>query len=300
MDLNDLRYFALIVEHGGFSAAERHAHITKSKLSRRVQLLEENLGVRLLQRSTRRLTLTEAGRIFYEHCAAMLVEADAARLAVDQLRSEPAGTVRLTCPQMLAQFSVMKMLADFMRLHPKVRVELESNDRPVNLIEERFDIALQPREGSLDDSSLVTRRIASGRFVLVASPAYLVEKPPIDEPQQLARHDTIGALRDGSEQRWALVANDGRPANVSVRPRFLCSDYSMQYQAALGGVGVALLPLRAVWFGLKDGTLTHVAKEWSVTELSIYLIFVGRRGMLPSVRALIDYLVANMSMAMAE
>ena len=96
MDLNDLRYFALIVEHGGFSAAERHAHITKSKLSRRVQLLEENLGVRLLQRSTRRLTLTEAGRIFYEHCAAMMVEADAARLAVDQLRSEPAGTVRLT------------------------------------------------------------------------------------------------------------------------------------------------------------------------------------------------------------
>jgi DNA-binding transcriptional LysR family regulator len=300
MDLNDLRFFALIVEHGGFSAAERHAHITKSKLSRRVQLLEENLGVRLLQRSTRRLRPTEAGRIFYEHCAAMLVEADAARLAVDQLRSEPAGTVRLTCPQMLAQFSVMKMLADFMRLHPKVRVELESNDRPVNLIEERFDIALQPREGSLDDSSLVTRRIASGRFVLVASPAYLDGKPPLDEPQQLTRHDTIGALRDGAEQRWALVATDGRPSEVALRPRFLCSDYSMQYQAVLGGVGVALLPLRAVWSGLKDGNVTHVAKEWSVTELSIYLTFVGRRGMLPSVRALIDYLVANMSMAMAE
>lgn len=300
MDLNDLRHFALIVEHGGFSAAERHAHITKSKLSRRVQLLEESLGVRLLQRSTRRMTPTEAGRIFYEHCAAMLVEADAARLAVEQLRSEPAGTVRLTCPQMLAQVYVMRMLADFMRLYPKVRVELESNDRPVNLIEERFDIALQPREASLDDSSLVTRRIASGRFVLVASPSYVGDKPPIEEPQQLARHDTIGALRDGPEQNWTLVAADGRGADVSLRPRFLCSDYSMQHQAALGGVGVALLPLRAVWFGLRDGTLVHVAKEWSVTELSIYLVFVGRRGMLPSVRALIDYLVENMSTALAE
>lgn len=300
MDLNDLRYFALIVEHGGFSAAERYAHITKSKLSRRVQLLEESLGIRLLQRSTRRITLTEAGRMFYVHCAAMLVEADAAKQAVEQLRSEPAGTVRLTCPQMLAQMSVMRMVADFMRLYPKVRVELESNDRPVNLIEERFDIAVQPHQTTLDDSSLVTRRIASGRFVLVASPTYVGDKPLIEEPQQLARHHTIGSLRDGPEQNWTFVAADGRPTEVVVRPRFLCSDYSMQYQAALGGVGVALLPLRAVWSGLKNGTLVHVAKEWSATELSLYLVFVGRRGMLPSVRALIDYLLENMSTALAE
>jgi len=300
MDLNDLRYFALIVQHGGFSAAERHAHITKSKLSRRVQLLEESLGVRLLQRSTRRLTPTEAGRIFYEHCAAMLVEADAARQAVEQLRSEPAGTVRLVCPQMLAQMWVMRMVADFMLRYPKVRVELESNDRPVNLIEERFDIALLPREATWDDSSLVTRRIASGKFVLVASPAYVGGNAPIDEPQQLAGHDTIGALRDGPAQKWALAAGNGRQVEVSLRPRFLCTDYSMQHQAALGGVGVALLPLRAVWFGLRDGSLVHVAKDWSATELSIYLVFVGRRGMLPSVRALIDHLVESMSTALAE
>jgi DNA-binding transcriptional LysR family regulator len=299
VDLNDLRYFALIVEHGGFSAAERHVHITKSKLSRRVQLLEESLGVRLLQRSTRRMTLTEAGRVFYQHCAAMVVEADTARQALEQLRSEPAGTVRLTCPQPLAQFSVMRMVADFMRLYPKVRVELASNDRPINLIEERFDIALQVRETTLDDSSVVTRRIASGRFVLVASPTYVGSKPLIEEPQQLMRHDTIGALRDGPEQNWALIASDGRSAEVLLRPRFLCSDLSMQYQAALGGVGVALLPLRAVWLGLRDGTLVHVAKEWS-SEVAIYLVFVGRRGMLPSVRALIDYIVEHMSTALAE
>lgn len=300
MDLNDLRYFALIVQHGGFSAAERYAHITKSKLSRRVQLLEERLGTRLLLRSTRRVTLTEAGRALYEHCAAMLVEADAATQAVEQLRSEPAGTVRITCPQMLAQMYVMRMVADFMRRYPKVRVEIQCNDRPVNLIEERFDIALHPRDDTLDDSSLVTRRIASGRFVLVASPAYISDRPTIEDPQQLTRHDTIGALRDGPEQKWALVATDGRPAKVSVRPRFLCSDYSMQYQAMLRGVGVALLPLRAVWFGLRDGTLVHLAKDWSATELSIYLTYVSRRGMLPSVRALIDCLVEGMTTALAD
>src|SRR5271170_253825 len=141
VDLNESRHFALIVEHGGFSAAERHAHISKSEFSRPV-LLEESLGVRLLQRSTRRMMLTEAGCIFYTHCVAMVVEANAAKQAVEQLRSEPAGAVRRTCPQMLAQAYVMKMLADFMRLYAKVRMELESNDRSVNLIEERFDIAL--------------------------------------------------------------------------------------------------------------------------------------------------------------
>ena len=122
LDLNDLHYFALIVEHGGFSAAERHAHITKSKLSRRVALLEERLGVRLLQRSTRRLALTEAGRAFHEHCAAMVVEAEAARQAVDQLRSEPAGRVRMSCPTVMAQFYVARLVAEFMRRHPKVSV----------------------------------------------------------------------------------------------------------------------------------------------------------------------------------
>jgi DNA-binding transcriptional LysR family regulator len=273
-----------------------------------VQLLEESLGVRLLQRSTRRMALTEAGRIFYEHCAAMVVEADSARQAVEQLRIEPAGTVRLTCPQMLAQFYVTRLVADFMRLYPKVRVELESDDRvinlrsdrPIDLIEERFDIALIARESNFDDSSLVTRRIASGRFVLVASPAYVGSRPLIEEPQQLAQHDTIGALRDGPEQLWKLIAADGRPGEVLLRPRFLCSDYSVQYQAALGGVGVALLPLRVVWLGMRDGTLVHVAKEWSSPELAIYLVFVGRRGMLPSVRALIDYLAEHMSTALAE
>jgi DNA-binding transcriptional LysR family regulator len=308
VDLNDLRYFALIVEHGGFSAAERHAHITKSKLSRRVRLLEEGLGVRLLQRSTRRMVLTEAGRIFYEHCAAMVVEADSARHAVEQLRSEPAGTVRLTCPQMLAQFYVTRLVADFMRRYPKVRVELESNDRrinlirdsPIELIENGFDIALIARESSFSDASLVTRRIAQGRFVLVASPAYVARKPPIEELQQLASHDTIGALRDGPEQLWKFVAAAGPPAEVSLRPRFLCSDYSVQYEAALGGVGVALLPLRVVLLGMRQGKLVHVAKEWSSQELSIYLAFVGRRGMLPSVRALIDYLVEHMPTVLQE
>lgn len=300
MDLNDLQYFALIVEHGGFSAAERITRITKSKLSRRVSLLEERMGVRLIQRSTRRLSLTEAGQVFYEHCAAMLVEAEAAQHAVEQLRSSPAGTVRMTCPVAIAQFYVARIVADFMRQHPRVRVEIESTDRLVNLIEERVDLALRVRDAGLEDPGLVTRRIASGRMVLVASPSYGEAVLPIDGPEQIAPFDTVGGLLDGAEQAWSLVSSDGRQCRLRHRPRLLCSDYTVQYEAAVGGVGVALLPLRIAWRGLSSGALVHIAKEWGTREQAIHLVFTSRRGMLPSVRALVDHLAQQMPTALAE
>jgi len=300
MDLNDLRYFALIVDHGGFSAAERITRITKSKLSRRVSLLEERMGVRLIQRSTRRLSLTEAGRAFYEHCAAMLVEAEAAQQAVEQLRSAPAGTVRMTCPVPIAQFYVARIVAEFMRLHPKVRVEIESTDRLVHLIEERIDLALRVSDSGLEDPALVTRRIASGRLVLVASPGYVAERPAIDEPAQIPPLETIAALHDGSEQNWSLVSSDGRAAKLAHRPRLLCSDYTVQVEAAAGGVGIALLPLRIAWRGLEDGSLVRIAKEWATVEQAIHLVYVSRRGMLPAVRGLIDHLVQHVPTALAR
>lgn len=268
--------------------------------SRRVSLLEERMGVRLLQRSTRRLSLTEAGRAFYQHCAAMLVEAEAAQQAVELLRAAPAGTVRLSCPVLMAQFYVARIVAGFMCQHPKVRIELESSDRTVNLIEERFDIALRVRDSGLLDPGLVARRIASGRMVLVASPTYTRDKPLISEPTQIAQLDTIGGLLEGSEQGWVLKAADGRSMRLAHRPRLLCSDYTVQLEAALGGVGVALLPLRIAWRALEDGSLQRVAKDWGTAEQDIHLVFISRRGMLPAVRALIDHLVLNIPGALAS
>jgi DNA-binding transcriptional LysR family regulator len=298
MDLNDLRYFALIVEHGGFSAAERHAHITKSKLSRRVALLEERLGARLFQRSTRRLALTEAGRAFYEHCAAIVVEAEAAHAAVDHLRSEPSGTVRLTCPLAMAQFYVARLVAGFMRDYPKVRVELDATDRVVNLIEERFDLALRARDAGLRDPGLTARRIASGRLILVAGTDYAASLTDTESPEALARHDTVGALADGPEQTWSLVATDGRSARILHRPRLRCSDFTLQYLATLEGAGIGLLPQRVVWRALEEGRLVRLCKEWGTPEQDIHLVFASRRGLLPSVRALIDYLAMHIPTAL--
>jgi DNA-binding transcriptional LysR family regulator len=136
--------------------------------------------------------------------------------------------------------------------------------------------------------------------VLTASPDYVLARPSLEEPAQLAQHDTIGALRDGPEQSWTLTAGDGRTTRVPLRPRLLGTDYTVQYEAARGGVGVALLPLRMVWRGLKDGSLVHVAKDWGTPEQGIHVVFASRRGMLPSVRALIDYLAERMPTAMAD
>jgi DNA-binding transcriptional LysR family regulator len=300
MDLNDLRYFALIVEHGGFSAAERATHITKSKLSRRVALLEERMGVRLIHRSTRRLSLTEAGHAFHAHCAAMLVEANAAQQAVEQLRATPAGTVRMSCPSAFVQFYLARTMADFMHRYPQVRVEIESTDRTVNLIEERIDLALRVREVQREEPGLVVRRIANGRMVMVANPSFIASRPGIDEPAQIDPMDTIAGLHAGSDQVWSLIASDGRSFSLHHRPRLLCSDYTVQYEAAAGGVGVALLPLRIAWRGLQDGALVRVAKDWGTPEQDIYLVFVSRRGQLPSVRALIDHLVLQIPRALAD
>ncbi|MBL8482286.1 MAG: LysR family transcriptional regulator [Rhodocyclaceae bacterium] len=300
MDLNDLRFFALIVEHGGFSAAERHAHITKSKLSRRVALLEERLGVRLLQRSTRRLALTEAGRAFYEHCQAMVVEAEAAEQAMESLRAEPSGRVRMTCPTAMAQFYLARLVAEFMGRHARVTIELDATDRVVNLIDEGVDLALRTFGTASVEPGLVSRRVATGQMVLVASPAYVARHGGLDDPQALDGHATIGSMRDGSDQTWALVSTDGQTLRVPHRPRLLCSDFTLQYQGALGDVGIALLPLLVAWRGLRDGHLVRLANGWASPEREINLVFASRRGMLPSIRALVDFLVERVPTAMAE
>ncbi len=298
MDLNDLRYFALIVEHGGYSAAERITHVHRSKLSRRVAQLEAGLGVRLLQRSTRKLALTDAGKVFFEHCVAMLTEAEAARLAVERLRSEPVGTVRISCPVVLAQFYLAPLIASFMVIHPKVRIELDATDRIANLIEERLDIALRVRASALNDPGLVARKIATGRFILVASPSYLASQVALATPEHITQADTVGALSEGAEPTWSLVNATGATIRIAHRPRLLCSDLSVQYQAAISGVGIALLPERIATRGLKYGALVQVLPEWATPVEDIHLVIATRRGLLPSVRTLLDYLVAQLPIAL--
>ncbi|MBU6439640.1 MAG: LysR family transcriptional regulator [Betaproteobacteria bacterium] len=296
LDLNDLRHFAQVVDAGGFAAAERVARITKSKLSRRVAALEAELGVQLLRRSTRRIALTEAGRALYEHCAALGVEAEAALEAVEQLRSEPAGTVRLSSPTALAQQQLARLLAEFMARHPKVRVELDATDRLVDLLAERVDLAVRAGGEQRLDPNLVARRIASGRWVLVASGDFMRAHPQaLDPGAALAGCATIGSLSAGTEQLWELHDRAGTVLRLAHRPRLLCADVMVRLAAARAGVGIALLPRRTVDADLAEGTLLRVLPDWSGPEVGIHLLYARRRGMIPAVGALVDHLAAGLA-----
>ena len=183
-DLNDLRYFVAVVDHGGFAAAGRTLGLQKSKLSRRILQLEERLGVRLLNRSSRRFSVTEIGHEFYDRCLAMLVEAEAAEQVIAQVRSEPRGVVRMSCPIALLNFQFGALIAKFMVVNPAVEVQLESTNRRVDVIAEGFDVAIRVRFPPLEPTDLVMRRLDESIQCLVASPALI--RTPLSSPSDLS------------------------------------------------------------------------------------------------------------------
>nr|WP_315594154.1 LysR substrate-binding domain-containing protein [uncultured Cupriavidus sp.] len=301
-DLNDLAYFAAVVRHNGFSAAARATGIEKTRLSRRIAALERVMGVRLLQRSTRRIALTEAGERFYTHCQSTIDSASAAYDSIAALRREPAGMVRLSCPQVMAQSYLAPILPGFMATHPKVKLDVDASDRHVDLIEERFDLALRADAQIEDSVGLVARQLGKVRRVLVASPAFLARYRSPESPQALAELDTLSRpsdAHDGSAS-WILVDFSGEKTVVNHSPRLVSGDLRMQYEAAVHGLGVALLPEPIVAASVRDGALKHVLPDWTGTMHLVHLLYPSPRGMLPSVRSLIDYLTVHLPASIQE
>jgi DNA-binding transcriptional LysR family regulator len=292
-DLNDLYFFAKVVEHGGFAAASRATGEPKSKLSRRVATLEDHLGIRLIQRSTRRFAVTEIGQEYYLHCVAMLIEADAAQEVIDRTRSQPQGTVRVSCPTAVLCFQVGEMVARFMAECPKVAVHLVSTNRRVDVIREGFDIALRVRFPPLEESDLVMKVLAESPQRLVASPA-LVEgfrRPLLPADLGALPSMTWGSPNDTHE--WRLGGPDGATATIHHEPRFITEDMVALRLAALRGVGVVQMPTMVVGQDLREGILVDVLPNWVPRTGIIHAVFPSRRGLLPSVRALLDFMAAE-------
>lgn len=292
-DLNDLYYYVQAVDHGGFAPAGRALGMPKSKLSRRVALLEERLGVRLIQRSTRHFTITDIGRTYYEHCKAMLVEAEAAQEAIDVVRAEPRGLVRMSCPVALLQAHVDAMVADFLAAHPRVTVHLEATNRRVDLPAEAIDVAIRVRPPPLQDSELVMRVLAERSQCLVASPALVAQQGAPHGPADLAQWPSLALGRPQQEYTWTLFGPGGAQASVHHRPRYVTGDMNALRCAALRGVGVVQLPLMMVREQLGAGTLVRLVPDWAPRREIIHAVFPSRRGLLPSVRLLIDYLAGR-------
>ncbi len=294
-DLNDLYLFAQVVEHGGFAAAGRAIGVPKSKLSRRVGELEARLGVRLIQRSTRRFAVTEIGEEYYRHCVAMLVEAEAAQEAIDRSRSEPQGIVRVSCPPTLVSFQVGDMIARFMAANPRVTVQLESTSRRVDLIGEGIDIAIRVRFPPIEESDHVMRILGDSGQRLVASPSCLAQLNGPAVPASLGALPSVGFGPAHRKHVWDLEGPDGATAHVSYTPRLITDDISQQRSAALLGVGVAQLPTMVVAKDIEDGALVDILPEWRPRSGIVHAVFPTRRGLLPSVRSLVDHLAVEFS-----
>lgn len=289
-DLNDLYFFARVVEHGGLAPAGRALGVPKSRLSRRLALLEERLGVRLIQRSTRRFSVTEIGRVYYTHCKAMLVEAEAAHEAIERTRGDPCGVVRVTCPVALLDTRVGAMLAAFMARNPRVEVHLDATNRRVDVVSEAVDVAIRVRPPPLEDSDLVVRVLGDRSQGLFASPGLLASSRAPQVPADLSRFPSLGLGVPQSEQVWRLFGPDGTEGVIRHAPRLITRGMFALRAAAVAGVGIVQLPIMMVCDELARGELVRLLPDWAPRREIIHAVFPTRRGLLPSVRALLDFL----------
>src|SRR5574337_194517 len=299
-DLNDLYFFAAVVEHGGFSAAGRALGVPKSRLSKRVAQLEERLGVRLLQRTTRRFVVTEVGERFYAHCRAVLEEAQAAQDAVDELRAEPRGIVRISCPISLAQNVVAQVLPDFLAQCPKVQVRLMATDRRIDVIGEGIDVAIRVRTRLDTDATLVMRSFGQSRVLPVAAPELLDKVGRPSTPEELARLPALSMYEHDGAQVWELVDAENHQAHVQMQARVICGDFAVLLESARRGMGVAMLPEWVSAPLLGNGQLELALPGWSSPQGIMHFVYPGRRGLLPGVRALVDFLAERLPVATGE
>ena len=291
-DLNDLYYYAQAVEHGGFAPAGRALGIPKSKLSRRVADLEARLGVRLIQRSTRRFVVTEVGQTYYEHCKAMLVEARAAEDAVAAVHAEPCGVVRVACPITLLHVHVGAMLAEFMSRYPRLTVHLEATNRSVDVFTEGVDLAIRVRPLPLEDSDLVLRILSDRGTALVAGPDLVARHGVPKVPADLEDWPTLAHGTPRQTHRWELQGPNGGEFVRAHQPRFVTTDMVALQTAARAGVGMVQLPLLMVQEDLAANRLIRLLPDWAPRREVIHVVFPSRRGLLPAVRALVDHLSA--------
>ncbi|MBJ3816547.1 LysR family transcriptional regulator [Shimwellia pseudoproteus] len=274
-DLNDLYYFARVVERGGFAEASRATGIPRSTLSRRIAALEERLGVRLIQRSTRRFNVTDIGWQYYQHCQSMTSEAQAAQMVIERVNQAPRGNIRFSCHVVLLHSYVGAIVADYMHKFPEVTIEVEATNRRVDVIGEGFDLALRVLPPPLEDSELIVKYLGRGYQIMVASPA-LLEK--YGQPETLADLGAIPLLGVSQKDErmyghWRLTNSRGEEQLFSYRPRLASDDLVMLHQAVLAGLGITILPRMMITSDLADRRLIPVLPEWQPDNRIIHALY---------------------------
>ena len=290
MDLAALQAFVKVVQAGSFTRAADALQTQKARLSRVVSQLERELSVRLLERSTRSLSLTEAGREFFERAHAILASVDDARQAMQRIRGEPQGTLRLSCGVEFGLMAVNGWIADYLAAYPQVQVDADYSNRVVDIVHEGFDLAV--RVGPLSDSSLAARRLGLLDYGLYASAAYLRRRGPPADPQALRSHALVAYVGAAPQGQWQLTRGD-ECVRLKLQPRLRVNTSLAAREALQRGLGIGLLPRRVAEPAGKAALLQRVLPDWAAPEVPVHAVFASARYLTPKVRAFIDLAAAN-------
>jgi DNA-binding transcriptional LysR family regulator len=288
-DLSDVQVFAKVVSAGSFVGAARDLSMPKSTVSRRVTALEQRLGARLLQRTTRKVSLTEVGRIYFEHARRIIEQLQEADAAVSSMQEAPRGRLRVSSPKN-AEF-LGTLIGTFLQRFPDVQFEIDQTDRVVDLVEDGYDLAV--RIGNLKDSSLIVRSLGQLKSLLVASPNLLEQFGKPQTPADLAALPSLIFTGPGLEDRWELT--DGQQVQrVQTQPRLIANDFDTLLDAAQAGVGVGLLPAHRCAGGLHSGRLVRVLEVWSSPPRAVQAVYPSTRHLSPKISAFIAHLKQGM------
>jgi DNA-binding transcriptional LysR family regulator len=290
-NLEEIAVFVKVVDAGSFTGAAEALATSQPVVSKSVTRLEQQLGVRLLNRTTRRISLTEAGTELYRKAANALTALDEAQLDIGRYQKEPRGTLRISAPTSFTVLHLRHRLARFLQRHPQVTLDLVLEDRVVDIVEEGYDAAV--RIGVISSSTLIARRLAPCKQVFCASPAYLERHGKPETVDDLLKHNCIVYTLGRDARLWRVRAEDGTEVQLPVRGNAYVNSGLLETAFAIEGVGIAILPTFYVGEALRERKLVRVLEHVELPELGVYLVYADRRNLLPKLKALLDFLVAS-------
>jgi len=286
-----MQTFIRVVDSGSLSAAALRMDIAKSAVSRRLADLESRLGVQLLNRTTRRINLTDSGRQFYQRCQSILAELEDSEQQVSDVHKELSGTIRIAAPLSFGIQHLSPVLDNFLKQHPELNLDLNLNDHMTNLMDEGVDLGI--RIGNLQDSSLIARRLAPSRLILCASPEYLQRFGEPQHPDDLKQHMGLAYSNISESQLWKFIQPDGNTISVHVRSRMRANNGDVLLQAAIDGLGVLASTTFIAYKAINSGKLKPILCDYRIKEVAVYAIYPAQRHLPVRVRTLIDYLTQH-------
>ncbi|MEH6345855.1 MAG: LysR family transcriptional regulator [Bermanella sp.] len=286
-DLNEIAIFVKVVDAGSFTGAAKSLGLPKSTVSRKITQLEERLAVRLLQRTTRTLSLTDTGTAYYQQCSRIISDVKEANVAVTEMQSKPVGTLRITAPMLFGSRVLSDIIADFLKMNAGIQIDMVLTDQSLDLIQEGIDVAF--RVGVLADSSLIARTLGTVNLITCASPAYIEKYGLPEHPQDLPNHELLAW---GQTKSWDFDSPES--ISINVNPRVKVNDAFSLHKLALNGLGVARLPAFLCADDIKSGALKPMLCDWSNASAPIHAMYPSNRHLSVKVRSFVDYIVEEL------